>query len=111
MGIQPSPPEGPPGLRRKAFLLAFGLVLLALVINTLFGDNGVFHLLAQRRKSVALEQTIEQLREENTLLAREIAALRSDPLTVERLAREELGLTAAGETVFLIHQPEPSDGL
>jgi len=97
--------EGQPGLRRKAFFLAFGLVLMALAINTLFGDHGVFHLLGERRKTAALEQTIEQLRFENARLAVEIAALRSDPRSVERLAREELGLAAPGETVFLIHQP------
>jgi cell division protein FtsB len=110
MGMKPPADEASPGLRRKAFLLAFGLVLLALVINTLFGDHGVIHLMAQRRKGAAIEQTIEQLREENARLTREIAALRSDPLTIERLAREELGLAAPGETVFLIHAPDAQDG-
>jgi cell division protein FtsB len=41
---------------------------------------------------------------DNRRLATEIAALRSDPRAIERLAREELGLTRPGETVFLIRE-------
>jgi len=51
---------------------------------------------------------IEQLRTENARLAVEIVALRSDPRSIERLAREELGLARPGETVFLIREEEPS---
>lgn len=104
--------EGQPGLRRKAALLAIGLVLIALVINSLFGDRGVLHLLEQRQRSAQLEREIEGLRGENVRLGHEITALRTDARMVERLAREELGLVAGGETIFLIReQPRGDDGL
>ena len=45
---------------------------------------------------------IEDLQAENARLGNEIAALRSDPRAIERLAREELGLARPGETVFLV---------
>jgi len=101
--------DGQPGLRRKAALLAIGLVLIALVINSLFGDRGVLHLMAQRQKTAVLEREIEELRSDNGRLAREITALRTDARMVERVAREELGLAASGETVFLLREPSRSD--
>jgi cell division protein FtsB len=103
--------DGQPGLRRKAALLAIGLVLIALVINSLFGDRGVLHLIAQREKTSQLEREIDELRNENLRLAHEITALKTDAQVVERVAREELGLAASGETVFLIReQTRGSDG-
>lgn len=101
----PRPAQGDteqPGLRRKAIVLVFALVLVALLINALFGDGGVLQLMDQRRRAASLVQDLEVLRAENDRLAREIAVLRTDPRTVEQLAREELGLASPGETVFLI---------
>ena len=103
-------PEGAPrGLRRKAAQLALGLVLIALLINSLFGNRGLFHVLAQKRRAEVFEREVAELRQENARLAQEIAALRSDPRTVERLAREELGLAAPGDTVFLIREAEAQE--
>ncbi len=103
--------EGAPkGLRRKAVKLALGLVLIALLISSLFGDRGVFHVLAQKQRAEAVEREVAELRQENARLAQEIDALRSDPRTVERLAREELGLVAPGETVFLIREADDREG-
>ncbi|HWX25109.1 MAG TPA: septum formation initiator family protein [Vicinamibacteria bacterium] len=95
------------GLRRKAVTLASILVFIALVVGSLFGDQGVLHLMTQRQQAEALESRVDALREENARLAAEIAALRSDPQAVEKLAREELGLARKGETVFVLHE-EPT---
>jgi cell division protein FtsB len=40
------------------------------------------------------------------ILNRQVAALNSDPHTIERLARERLGMVRPGETVFLFPQGE-----
>ncbi len=99
-----------PAIQRKAAVLVFALVLVALLINALFGDGGVLQLMHHRERTAALSRELEGLRQENAQLAREIAQLRSDPRTVERLAREELGLAAPGETVFLIRSDRAEDG-
>ncbi len=91
-----------PGLRKKAANLASVIALIALVVGSLFGDRGVLQLLARRERADALAGEIDELRAENGRLAAEIAALRSDPRAIERVAREELGLARAGETVFLV---------
>jgi cell division protein FtsB len=98
------------GLRRKAAKLALGLVLIALLINSFFGDRGILHVLTQQRHADALAREVATLQHENDRLGLEIEALRSDPRTVERLAREELGLAAPGETVFLLRQDPQPDG-
>lgn len=99
--------KGDVGLRRKAATLASILAFIALIVGSLFGDGGVLQVLDERERSLALRRQIEELRQENNRLAAEVAALRSDPRAVERIAREELGLARPGETVFVIRE-EPS---
>ena len=100
--------QGDVSLRRKAATLASIIALVALVVGSLFGDRGLLQLMDQRQRAEALAGEIEELQAENARLAAEIAALRSDPRAIERLAREELGLVRAGETVFLIRDAEPA---
>jgi len=103
--------EGPKvetGLRRKALMLTSVLALIALVVSSLFGDRGFLELLQQRRKTRALQHEIEDLGIRNSHLASEIRSLREDARSVEKLAREQLGLARPGETVFLIRPASPS---
>ena len=80
----------------------------AKALRSLFGDRGILQLLRQRQRTEALAHEIEQLREENRVLAEEIVALRRDPAAVERLAREQLGLARPGESVFVLREPPPA---
>ena len=92
------------GLRKKAAGLASAIALIALLVGSLFGDRGILHLMTQRQRAEALAREIDDLRDENARLTAEIAALRSDPAAIERIAREELGLARPGETVFLLRR-------
>jgi cell division protein FtsB len=91
------------GLGRRAAMIAAVAGLVALGVGAFFGDRGVFHLMQQKERAAALRGEIEELRSENARLAGEIGALRRNPLAIERLAREQLGLARPGETVFLVH--------
>ena len=95
------------GLRSKAMTLASIIALVALVVGALIGDRGILRLIEERARVSALAGEIDQLKSENDRLGREILELRSDPRPIERLAREELGLTAPGETVFIIRRDPP----
>jgi len=99
--------SGDVGLRRKAATLASVIALIALLVGALFGDRGLLHLIDQRHRAEALARELDDLQSENVRLAGEIAALRSDPRAIERLAREELGLARPGETVFLVREGGP----
>ena len=92
------------GLRRKAAVLGSLLVLLALLINSLFGERGMIHVVVQRRHAEELRREVEGLRAQNVELAAQVRALRSDRRAIERLAREELGLAGPGETTFLVRE-------
>ena len=51
----------------------------------------------------------EVAKEEKIAMRRKVAidALRNDPETVERYAREKLGLARPGETVIRFEEPDP----
>lgn len=91
-------------LKRKALSLALFLIVAASLLNALFGDRGLLELLRARQEIESLEREIAALREENQALLEEIRDLKTSPLAVERLARENLGLVKPGEIVLLIQE-------
>jgi cell division protein FtsB len=101
---------GDVSLRRKAAMLASIIALVALIVGALFGDRGLLHLMDQRHRAEVLAGEVADLQAENARLGAEIAALRSDPRAIERLAREELGMVRADETVFLVRESSGSAG-
>ena len=57
---------------------------------------------------VALEGRVLFYRDVHLVWHSEIAALRTSPRAIERLAREQLGLARPDETVFLIREEDAS---
>jgi cell division protein FtsB len=86
-------------LRRNARqILAFAL--FALLVHDVFGPHGF---LAMRRTQKEIEQIRDQIgkvNEENKSLAEQVNSLKSDPRSIERIAREEMGLARPGEMIF-----------
>jgi len=89
-------------LKRKALSLALFLIVAASTLNALFGDRGLLELFKARQEIESLDREIVTLRTQNQSLLEEIRALKTSPLAVERLARENLGLVKPGEIVLLI---------
>jgi cell division protein FtsB len=84
-------------LTRVATFLLFiaGLLLVGVWYLPLIRQNE-----GLRKNRLALETSIQKEQETGKQLYREIEALRRDPKTVERLARERLGYAKPGETVI-----------
>ena len=63
----------------------------------------------ERMRAEILRLEEEVTTEEEVAIRRKVAieALRNDPETVERYAREKLGLAKAGETVIRFEKPDP----
>jgi cell division protein FtsB len=95
-----------PRARMRAWVLGTAIALIALAVGSVFGDRGILNLVGKRRQVEALRAELEGLRDENARLTAEIAALRTSPRAIERLAREQLGLARPDETVFLIREEE-----
>lgn len=94
-------------VKKKALGLAVFLIIALSVLNAFFGDRGVLSLMAARQEYIALAGEVAVLEAANHQLAREIHALRTDPLTIERRAREVLGMARPGEIALQVLTPEP----
>ena len=99
---QPSNSSVPPATRRRTLQMLLVFVTLVLVINSLVGERGLTETLRARRQHQELVTSIERLRAENARLRDEARRLRSDPSTIEALARQELGLIKPGEMLFIV---------
>jgi cell division protein FtsB len=105
----PSTRRHPPGdslFRRKALGIALFLILAATALNAFFGERGVLALIKAREEHDALAREVAELQAANDALSAEIRGLKSDPLVVERLAREVLGMARPGEIVVTVRDPE-----
>ena len=84
--------------------IALGVVCLltvAMLLLAVFNDKGALQVHAQSRRLAALESEVIKMDAENKQLTEEIQALRTDPNTIEKLAREELKLVKPGEVVLV----------
>jgi cell division protein FtsB len=89
------------GLLVRIALGVFGLLTIAVLVLAVFNDKGVLQVNAQSKKLTAIQGEVNTLDAENKQLTKEIQALRTDPTTIERLAREELKLVKPGEIVLV----------
>jgi cell division protein FtsB len=95
-------PAVPQAKRRRTLHMLLVFVTLVLVINALVGERGLMETLRARKQHQELVGSIERLRTENARLRDEARRLRTDPATIEALARQELGLIKPGEMLFII---------
>jgi cell division protein FtsB len=89
------------GVIVRIALLVFGLLTVATLLLAVFNDKGLIEVHAQAKKLSVVEGEIRKVENENKQLTAEIQALRSDPNSIEKLAREELKLVKPGEIVLV----------
>ena len=95
-------------LRRNFnWFLVGGLALL--LLQDIFGTHGVLAMRRTQQQAADIRKEINQLDMENRKLLDRVKALKTDPATIERIAREENGLARPGEYIFKT-QPRRSDG-
>lgn len=79
-------------------LYALGLVL---VVVTIVGNHGVLHLIGIKNEVSVLDQKNRSLQSETVRVSSEIAATKNSDAHLEKIAREELGLSRRGEIVYI----------
>ena len=80
------------------------IILIASIVfvgfDSLFLGKGIPKILQLKRKLDNIDLRIEEIKEENAALQATIEKLRSDPLAIETIAREELGMAQPGEIIY-----------
>jgi cell division protein FtsB len=84
--------------------VALGLLLL----QDVFGAHGLIAMRRSMREAAQVQREIDLMNEENRRLEEDVKSLKTDPSSVERIAREEMGLARPGEFIFKI-QPKSGD--
>jgi cell division protein FtsB len=77
-----------------------GLCILSLLVLSLLGERGAFHLWRLRGEKAKLDEENYRLQKENETLRQRISMLRNDDFYLEKLAREDLNLVRPGEIIY-----------
>ena len=85
-----------------------GLLLLGLALQAVFGPTGQLEMNRLEEEVESLVQQKETLESGNRQVMGEIESLKTDPATIEKIAREELGLVREGE-IKIVTKPDPRD--
>ncbi|MFQ6109935.1 MAG: septum formation initiator family protein [Candidatus Aminicenantales bacterium] len=93
--------KGRSHFRKRLFAVSLGLLFLILLIASFFGKNGWIEMSKSRKRQRALLSEIKRLEEKRSTLEREIEALKRDPKTMEKKAREKLWLMDPDELVII----------
>jgi len=96
---RPVLPRRPPRRFWPQVMLFAACVLLA---NGLFGERGLTDTIRARRAFAASARELDRLKRENAALRDRAQRLRTDPGTIEAVARGELGLVRPGEILITI---------
>jgi len=93
---------------------SYGRIVLAvciatLVVHDIFGTHGYLALRRTKQEIEKVQKDIARLNKENSELAEEVQALRTDPNKIEAIARDGLGLAKPGEVIIKIPQSQQTD--
>lgn len=99
--------KGPSTPRRVLVWGGAGLFFSYLLFFLVFGRMGLIAHLRLSEEADRIDRRIARVQDEIAGLAGRVEALNRDPHTIERLARERLGMVRPGETVFLFPGPPP----
>jgi cell division protein FtsB len=86
-----------------------GLFILSLLVLSLLGERGAFHLWRLRGEKAKLDEENYRLQRENEKLRKRISMLRNDDFYLEKLAREDLNLVRPGEIIYRFPSSEPKN--
>ena len=86
-------------LYQQIILLTLTFFFLVITV-AIFHEGGILTVHEFENELVKFEVSNETLKKENEKLRFQIKALKSDPLAIETLAREKLGMVRSGETIY-----------
>src|SRR5947208_178764 len=94
--------------RRRLATVSIALLTLWLFLHVMLGANGMVIYRQKRAEYQGLQKEIDGLQKENDRYTGQIKALKTDPNTIEKEAREQLHYARPGEVVYVAPPPLPS---
>src|SRR4051795_4964494 len=94
------------GYRRKIATAGIALFAASLGFHVIFGANGMLEYRNKRAEYQRIQVEVKQLESENARLEQGNNALKTDPRTIEREAREQFGMMRPGEIVMRMPAPK-----
>jgi cell division protein FtsB len=94
--------------RRKVATCSVIALACLMAWHVVFGANGVMVYAQKRKEQRELNRQIESLRQQNDSLNQRIKALKNDPQTIEKEAREKLRYARPGEVVYTLPANKPA---
>jgi cell division protein FtsB len=91
--------------RHKLAATGIGILLCVVGYYAVFAANGLVDYQQKRREFQELDHQIKVLKQQNGGMEQEIKALKNDPKTIEKEARERLRYARPGEVVYTISPP------
>ena len=85
----------------KVVVLLASVLCVVFAISFVFSDRGLPELQNARTRVADLRANITRLESENARLRAEIESVKKSSYAIERIAREDLGMSKKGETVYM----------
>jgi cell division protein FtsL len=86
----------------KAVVFLAGVLIVVFGLSFFFSDRGLHELQHARARVATLRADIAKLDAENARLRAEIESVKKSSYAIERIAREDLGMSRRGETVYML---------
>lgn len=87
--------------QKRLASIGVGTLAILMAYHVVMAENGIRVYFHKRSENSALKSEIERLRAEHETLSKRVSALKTDPQTIEKEAREQLKYTRPGEVVFV----------
>jgi cell division protein FtsB len=86
----------------KVVILLASVLFFVFAISFIFSDRGLPELQNARTRVGEMHANITRLENENARLRAEIESVKKSSYAIERIAREDLGMSKTGETVYML---------
>jgi len=92
----------------RHLLVVFVVILL---VHDIFGPHGFLVMRRNQQEIQRVNAELDRLNKENGVLEQNVQDLKTDPQTIRKIAREELGLAKPGEIIIKLPAQLPPEPL
>jgi cell division protein FtsB len=94
--------------RRRVLSCAVLAISFGFLVNALVGEKGVLGRIKTRQDYEVIATQLVRVRNENAAMLEESRRLRTDPATIEIIARQKLNFIRPGETLVILKDVKPA---